>query len=741
MLFGLVLLLPQPREQWLRQLQWKLHDRPASNRMLVVEIDDRTLEGVGQWPIPRGTYARLLDRLYAMGAARVFFDLDFSSVQTPGEDDAFAAALRRHAAQTAVSVHFVEDGAGNRHIVMPIAAFASAARLALMNVPFDESGHVWDLPLGMRIDGHYVRGGAAEMAGIPTPAEGLFPVDGSVALRTIPHVALIDVLRGTVPAKRVAGRAVIVGANSEQVPNYFLFKPYGRIATIFIMALGAETLLDGVPTELGALPLLTVAAALALAITLVRRRAGRIALLAALAIGLPLLAVLLPPGVYMSVVPALGLLLVMLLAEIIAGGRELMRRRGTTNAVSGLANLSALRALPNHGDHRLVVAHVHNFADAIATLPASAEAELIEQIAGRLRLGAAQAELYQGDNGVFAWLAAEEAERIGDDLNALHALFRTPVTVGGQPLDLSLTFGVDDDGSRSLANRLGSALVAAGEAAVEGGKWRLFDSTRLVEAAWKLSLLSQLDAAIDDGHIWVAYQPKLDLLSRRLIGAEALVRWTHPEKGAISPLEFVSAAEQHNRIEKLTRHVLERAVLAAATINAHGFVFGIAVNLSARLLESRDLVAMVDEALRRHALSPSLLTLEITETATLTSGRSLEALNELRALGVRISIDDYGTGLSTLEYLKKIPASEIKIDRVFVQSMLNNSSDLLMVNSTIQLGHSLGHAVVAEGVESEEVLIKLADLHCDIAQGFHIGRPMSFQDLARRLLAERRQAA
>jgi EAL domain-containing protein (putative c-di-GMP-specific phosphodiesterase class I) len=296
-------------------------------------------------------------------------------------------------------------------------------------------------------------------------------------------------------------------------------------------------------------------------------------------------------------------------------------------------------------------------------------------------------------------------------------------------------------GERSVGNRLGSALVAAAEAAAEGAKWREFDKAKLADAAWKLSLLSQLDAAIDDGHLWVAYQPKLDLATRTIVGAEALVRWTHPEKGAISPIEFVAAAEQHNRIERLTQHVLHRAVLAAATINAHDIDFSIAVNLSARLLETRDIVTMVADALAAHRLEPHRLTLEITETAALVGGNSLAILNELRALGLHISIDDYGTGLSTLEYLKKIPASEIKIDRSFVQAMLSSSSDLLMINSTIQLAHSLGHKVVAEGCETDEVIVRLGELGCDIAQGYRIGRPMTFQDLARRILAERKHAA
>jgi EAL domain-containing protein (putative c-di-GMP-specific phosphodiesterase class I) len=305
-------------------------------------------------------------------------------------------------------------------------------------------------------------------------------------------------------------------------------------------------------------------------------------------------------------------------------------------------------------------------------------------------------------------------------------------------VDLTIAFGVENGSDRSIANRLGSALVAAEEAAVHGLRWKEYDSARLKEAPWRLSLLSQLDAAIDAGELWIAYQPKLDIRTGRTIGAEALVRWTHPEKGPISPAEFVVAAEQSGRIQKLTTYVLERAVRAAAALNQRGIPFSVAVNLSARLIDDAALPEWVAELLGRHGLKPEQLVLEITETAALgTSAAHLDNLARLRDLGIQISVDDYGTGLSTLDYLKKIPACEIKIDKSFVQAMHRSEGDRVIVNSTIQLAHSLGRRVVAEGVEDRETLHSLKQMGCDIAQGFYIGRPMPLRSLARQLLDER----
>jgi EAL domain-containing protein (putative c-di-GMP-specific phosphodiesterase class I) len=257
-----------------------------------------------------------------------------------------------------------------------------------------------------------------------------------------------------------------------------------------------------------------------------------------------------------------------------------------------------------------------------------------------------------------------------------------------------------------------------------------------------LDIQRGLQTATEDGTLSVHFQSKHDGPSGKLTGAEALARWTHPEKGPIAATEFVAAAEQHDRIGKLTDFVLEQSIKAAAALNQKRPGFGIAVNLSAKLLTDQGLTLRLAAMLARHGLKSNLLTLELTETAALTdSGAAIEMLASLKGLGVGISIDDYGTGLSTLDYLKKIPATELKIDQSFVKSMLDNRSDRLMVQSTIGLAHSLGRKVVAEGVERREILDVLAEMECDVAQGFIVGRPMSLESLMKRVTTGKRSHA
>jgi diguanylate cyclase len=413
---------------------------------------------------------------------------------------------------------------------------------------------------------------------------------------------------------------------------------------------------------------------------------------------------------------------------------------GLINPVSNLPNLNALRANREGREQALIAARILNYEEIVATLPSQSEAQLIEQLVARLKVGSPNRTLYQGDAGIFAWFA-DTREPFGNHLEALHTLFRNPARVGDMPIDLSISFGVEVGSGRSTSNRLASALVAADEAAHDGLKWKFHDPESLENASWKLSMLSQLDQAIDRGEVWVAYQPKLDLKTRRIVGAEALARWTHPEKGPIAASEFVAAAEQSNRIGKLTDFVLEQAVAAAAQINKRGTEFEIAVNLSARLLSDKGFTLRLSALLARHHLAPHRLTLELTETAALTGGEGVDMIARLCDLGINIAIDDYGTGLSTLDYLKKIPANEIKIDQSFVKGIADNRSDRLMVQSTIGLAHSLGRKVVAEGVEHRDILDVLVEMDCDIAQGYAIGRPMSLDSLAKRLASDRKRGA
>ena len=711
-----------------------VRSQPVSGDIVLVEIDDASLRQVGSWPWPRSKQARLIDAIDALGARRIAMDILYANPSAPAEDAALATAIARSGNVTLAVQNRIGDLDGKQDAGLPQPAFARHAGLAAIGVYYNWQNAAWKVPYAVSVNGRAMPSLAADLAGVSGPSGREFRIDYGFDADSVPKISAADFLDGRVRRSAVAGKSIIVGTNSPKIGDQYVIPGKGKRGGVFIHLLAAETLKKGKPVDLGWIPALAAAAAAA-AYALHSRRKRVIGIAAAATFAAPLATE--PFLVSLDLTPALFLL------GVVAARLAMLRSRarGLVNPLTGLPNLAALAADRSGRDLPLVAVRVHNYAEIASTLDAAGERQLVEQIVARLTLGQHERRIYQGDEGIFAWFAAKGTP-FASHLDALHALFRSPIRVGKSSIDAVLSFGVELGSSRSPTSRLGSALVAAGEADTESLKWKFYDPARLEDVPWRLSLLSQLDKAIDNGEVWLAYQPKVDLATGQTIGAEALARWTHPDKGPISPTEFITAAEQHDRIEPLTDFVIDKAVEAAARIAQRGIDFGIAVNLSARMLNDRRLPAKVAAILDKHGLEPAKLTLELTETAAVSgSGNGIELLLGLRDLGVKIAIDDYGTGLSTLEYLKKIPASEIKIDQSFVKSMRDNRSDLIMVQSTIALAHSLGRTVVAEGVEDPQSLEQLTMLKCDVAQGFIVGRPMSFEEIVRRLLVERRRFA
>jgi EAL domain-containing protein (putative c-di-GMP-specific phosphodiesterase class I) len=238
-------------------------------------------------------------------------------------------------------------------------------------------------------------------------------------------------------------------------------------------------------------------------------------------------------------------------------------------------------------------------------------------------------------------------------------------------------------------------------------------------------VLSDFRRALTQDELVVYFQPIVDVVGTRVRGAEALVRWEHPTRGLLPPGAFVEAVEQTGLIAPMTRLVMERAVEQCAQWRRDGRDLSVAVNLSVRNLLDRDLPNQVDRILSTYGLPPEALQLEITESMVMSDPeRVLATVARLNELGVRLSVDDFGTGYSSLANLRQMPIDELKIDRSFVSPMLQGESDLIIVRSTINLGHDLGLRVIAEGVEDEQTLSRLARLGCDLAQGYHVSRPL-----------------
>ena len=351
--------------------------------------------------------------------------------------------------------------------------------------------------------------------------------------------------------------------------------------------------------------------------------------------------------------------------------------------------------------------------------------EVLRQVAQRL------SERISG-HGTVARLGGDEfailmphrrAEDVALELAAeVRRSLSAPLDAAGIRLDVGGSVGVatypnDGHDVETLLQRADIAMYEAksGRTGVQRYR-REQDANNLI----RLTLAGDLRRALDAGEISTEFQPKIDLRSNRVSGAEALVRWRHPQQGAIAPELFVGIAEQTGFIVAITMHVMQEAVRACSNWRRHGAQLTVAVNLSARALLEPELPETVMALCRAHDLPPQALVLEITESMVVADPeRVLSTLTRLADHGVALSVDDFGTGYSSLEQLKLLPVTELKIDRGFVSGMRADRRDAAIVRSAIHLGQSLGLRVVAEGVETRQLHTQLASLECDEAQGFH----------------------
>ena len=297
----------------------------------------------------------------------------------------------------------------------------------------------------------------------------------------------------------------------------------------------------------------------------------------------------------------------------------------------------------------------------------------------------------------------------------------------GEQLDISASVGVavapaHASQADQLLSRADVAMYAA-KGSLTG--LAVFSAEHERDSSGRLALMSDLRRAVDEGELVLYYQPQLDLRTGAISSVEALVRWMHPKRGLVGPDDFIPLAERTGLIKRLTRTVLTEAIRQARAWELAGLRMPIAVNLSMRNIHDPQLPQTIAQLLQRWDARPDLLRLEMTETVLAADPqRALQTMDSLRAMGVHIALDDFGIGYSSLAYLNRLPLDEIKIDRSFVIGMIDDESSATIVRATVELGHGLGYAVVAEGVENAETRQRLTALGCDAIQGFLVARPM-----------------
>lgn len=708
--------------------------RQPSGQTIIVEIDARSVAELNSWPWPRRYHARLVEQLHQSGASIIAFDVDFSAQSSSGDKE-FSAAIRR--AGNVILPIFDQKSAwrDNRKLISsrPTADLA-AAWVGGVNIFPDSDGVVREYPAAIYVDGAIQPSIATLLAEKNGLGDRSFQPDWAIEAERIPRFSYVDVMNGRVARSSLEGKRVLVGATAIELGDRYAVPRYGVVPGVVIQALAVESLiLDRAIRHTGT-PV-TLAVILCLAFLLAPRPidrpfryAARMGLLLTVILAAPILA----QQLWAISVDSAAWLFTLLAAVAVRAVVEFRRRirlREELDGDSGLPNRSMLeRAIATHeaGQPVLIAAAIERF-DAIRDgIGLAATNEMIRsaaEIIGRQL----ENPVYRIAPDVLAWVMPHGEDAAFESwLKGMQMAFREPVLTEAGTVDVAFTLGMARHDSGVPAVLLIENAMAAITAAKSHGRSREWYRPSDPQLRRQLSMMSDLRESMTENRLSLLYQPKLSLATGRICDAEALIRWHDVDGRLVPPDEFIPFAETTGMIREVTIYALRVAANELAQWAKQGVTVRVAVNVSVLDLGTPEFAEMVFGILRDHSVPPKQLALEVTESALIRSTAEVsETLSRLREGGIRLSVDDYGTGQSTLSYLKHLPVHELKIDKSFVLTMARNDSEQIMVRSTINLAHELGLQVVAEGIEDLETLEILRDLGCDYAQGYYISKPIA----------------
>lgn len=361
----------------------------------------------------------------------------------------------------------------------------------------------------------------------------------------------------------------------------------------------------------------------------------------------------------------------------------------------------------------------HGVGDQILT-------EIAKRLLGIMRGGDTVARM--GGDEFLILLPKSNPQKQSQFMDRFNAILEKPFTIEKQTFEIKASVGLalfpdDGDDPEALLKRADVAMYAAKQSAET---YKRYDSSLDKDSFDRLELSHSLRTAVEDDQLVLHYQPLINLITGELDSVEALVRWKHPYRGIIYPDSFIPLAEQTYNIGIFSRWVIKRTIQQLRDWHKRGFKISVSVNISAHDLTDSSLSEFISAELETVELSPSFMTLEVTESALMQhTADTLDNLARLRQIGVKINIDDFGTGFSSLQYLTKLPVTGLKIDKSFVMTMVSDESDTIIVRSTIDLAHNMGLKVVAEGIEDAAAYQALKELGCDYGQGYLLSKPIT----------------
>ncbi len=726
-LIALVLMLAMvldPIDQFIWLVQSRIQTGVPSGQILFVASDRDMTDPAN--PERRIELAQALEELDRRGAKRIVLNMVFDELSNPVADKRLADAISRLDDKIYVAAKSNERSS-RENLSKSRPEIIGKAQNVLSILYVDYLGIAWNYRTSVKTDQEVFQTIPEVLSHRQGSINGSEPTAYNFSPSLIAQTTLTELKQSE---QTLFNRTILLG-HSEKVIGFGESIPgYQKVSNNLIHVYAAETALHGGVTYLRPFHSLALGFTLLLVIigfVVDRRTSHRLAYAFVPSLLFVLILAGPPIGLRFSISGAGA---VWFIYFCFRAHRYWQRRAGFHDFQTGLARFAALENNPQqNGSGHIIVAKIHGFESALTTLTRDQKTTYVRKIAQRLRATDESLELYV-ENHYFGWIQLDRPMAdIVEHLEGLRALFAAPLMFDDRAIDVGVTFGIAAI-KENISAALAFATASAEEATEAANPIIVTDDGTQSDLVWSVSMRARIDAAMEAGEIYCLYQPKVDVLTGRLFGVEALARWQDCEKGNIPPATFIQQCEKAGRMEDLTRYMLQGACSAGRLLHSRGHTLSISVNVSATMLNSFRLVSIVREVLQATRFPPEYLVLEVTETARITDlAAAVDILDQLKALGTHISMDDFGVGAANFETFYRLPFDEIKIDRLFVSNIVADPKARAIAKSLIAMGGEAEIAVVAEGVETERELQILTDMGCSQVQGYALSKPINLAKL------------
>ena len=734
----------------LAAFKMEVFKRDPSGNVTVIAIDTASINAAEAWPWPRERFAQALSNLNAAGAGMIAFDVDFSARSTPEGDAALKAAIDENPGWIVLPTFIQRDVA---HKNSPFGEIGENAVLGSVNIELSQDGRARTYRRGFVHHGEYYPSLGGWLAGAEPGDTRSFQIDYGIDIDKIDTISFDDVLNNRFDRALVQDHNILIGATAIELGDLVTTPHQAAIPGVYIHAAGYESLLQNraitspsplVPVLAGILALLAgtwIALTQKLLWTTAIQAfvaAGAIAvsfcLYSVFAVNLNIAATLFAS--VWNTGYAIRQLYIRKERELVEQKSAYLKYMARHDGETGLPNREAfledvgrMVRQENLENLYLVAIGIDRFREIRGAFGYANANALVRSLSNALKEQGVRNTVYRLDRSVVAtWVDVASGTFDKAALKRFEKNSTYLMSVAGQPLNITIRAGVSvlSEGESGIEVALEQAVLALDQARKHKKAVARWFGSDTENPTLKLAMLHDIRSGLEKDEFHIVYQPKYSVRDSKFTDLEALIRWNHNRFGAISPADFITTAEETGAIDMLTLWIARRVLEDQAYMRACGVNARVAINVSGRSISDEAFCTEMIDLLQERAAD---ITVEITETAVIDRpDLAIQGIAKLRNHGIRLSIDDYGSGQSSLNYLKTLDAQELKLDRSMILNVAESQRDRLILKSTFDLAHALNMEVVCEGVEDATTFAALAALGCDKIQGFFLARPMPIED-------------